>query len=80
MGLLVRHLAFWVGQYHNVVEYVLTYQTCQRMKAEHGSPCWLLHPLPLPSLLVGMIEVDWIAWLPTTAGGLNMMQNHVDLL
>ena len=33
---LVRRLAFWVGQDRDVAEYVRTYQTCQRTKAEHG--------------------------------------------
>ena len=28
----------------------------------------------------GMIGVDWIAGLPTTAAGFDMIQNHVDLL
>ncbi len=27
-----------------------------------------------------MIGVDWIAGLPTTAAGFDMIQNHVDLL
>jgi hypothetical protein len=63
-----------------VAEYVRTCQTCQRTKAEHGGPCGLLHPLPLPSRRGGMIGVDWIAWLPTTAGGFDMIQNHIDLL
>ena len=27
-----------------------------------------------------MIGVDWIAGLPTTEGGFDMIQNHVDLL
>ena len=27
-----------------------------------------------------MIGVDWIAFLPTTAAGFDMIQNHVDLL
>jgi hypothetical protein len=44
---LVRRLAFWVGQDVNVAEYVRTCQTCQQMKAEHGGPRSLLHPLPL---------------------------------
>ncbi len=46
-------------------------------------PAWTatytLHPLPLPSRQGGMIGVDWIAGLPTTAAGF-MIQNHVDLL
>ncbi len=27
-----------------------------------------------------MIGVDWITWLPTTAAGFDMLQNHVNLL
>ncbi len=37
-------------------------------------------PLPLPSQRGGMIGVDWIAGLPTTGAGFDMIQNHVDLL
>ena len=79
-GSLVRRLAFWVGQDVDVAEYVRSCQTCQRVKAEHGGPRGLLHPLPLPSRRGGMIGVDWIAGLPTTADGFDMIQNHVDLL
>ena len=53
---------------------------CQRTKAEHCGPRSLLHPLPLPSRRGGMIGVDRIAGLPTTAAGFDMIQNHVDLL
>ena len=77
---LVRRLAFWVGQDVDVAEYVRSCQTCQRTKADHGGPRGLLHPLPLPMRRGGMIGVDWIAGLPTTAGGYDMIQNHVDLL
>jgi hypothetical protein len=79
-GSLVRRLAFWVGQDIDVAEYVRSCQTCQRTKAEHCGPRGLLHPLPLPSRRGGMIGVDWIAGLPTTAAGFDMIQNHVDLL
>jgi hypothetical protein len=64
-GSLVRRLAFWVGQDLNVAEYVRSCQTCQGVKAEHGGPRRLLHPLPLPSRRGGMIGVDWIARLPS---------------
>ena len=69
-----------MGQDVDVAEYVRSCQTCQRTKAEHGGPRGLLHPLPLPSRRGGMIGVDWIAGLPTTAAGFDMIQNHVDLL
>ena len=76
----MRRLTFWVGQDVDVAEYVRSCQTCQRTKAEHGGPRGLIHPLPLPSRRGGMIGVDWIAGLPTTAAGFDMIQNHVDLL
>ncbi len=79
-GSLVRRLAFWVGQDVDFAEYVRTCQTCQRTKAEHGGPRGLIHPLPLPSRRGGMIGVDWISGLPTTEGGFDMIQTHIDLL
>ncbi len=79
-GSLLRRLAFWVGQDVDVAENVHMCQTCQRTKADHCGSRSLLHPLPLPSRRSGMIGVDWIAGLPTTEGGFNMIQNHVDLL
>ena len=77
---LVRRLAFWVGQDVDIAEYVRTCPTCQRVKAEHCGPRGHMHPLPLPSRRGGMLGVDWIAGLPTTAAGFDMIQNHVDLL
>lgn len=79
-GSLVRRLAFWVCQDVDVAEYVRSCQTCQRSKAEHRGARGLLHPLPLPSRSGGMLGLDWIAGLPTTAAGFDMIQNHVDLL
>jgi hypothetical protein len=73
----VRRLAFRAGQDVDVAEFVRTCQTRQRTKAEHGGPCGLLHSLWLPSLRGCMIGVDWIAWLPTTEGGFDMIQNHI---
>ena len=78
-GSLVRRLAFWVGQDVDVAGYVRSCQTCQRtnLKVEHCCPRGLLYPL---SRSGGTIGVDWIAGLPTTAAGFNMIQNHVDPL
>ena len=63
-GSPVRRLAFWLGQDVDVAEYVRSCQTCQRTKAEHCGPLGILYPLPLPSR-GGMIEIDWIAGLPS---------------
>ena len=79
-GYLVLPLAFWVSQDVGVAEYVRSCQTCQRTKAERGGQRRLLHPLPLPLRRGGMIGMDWIARLPTTVAGFDVIQNHVDLL
>ena len=76
----MRRLAFWVGQDVNVAESARSCQTCQRTKAEHCGPRGLIHILPLPLRRGGMIGVDWIVGLPTTAAGFDMIQNHFDLL
>ena len=52
------------------------YQTYQRTNAERCGPRGFLHHLPLPSRRGGMIGVDWIAGLPTTAAGFDMIQNR----
>ena len=77
-GSLVPRLAFWVGQDVDVAECVCSCQTCQHTKAEHCCPRGLLHPLLLQSRSGGVIGVDWIAGLPTTPAGFDMIQNHVD--
>ena len=59
-----------------MVEYVRSCQTCQRTKFQHCCSC--IRPLQSRSCV--MIEVDWIAGLPTTQGRFDMIQNHVDLL
>ena len=68
----MRRLTLLVGQDCEIAEYVRSYQTCQRTKAEHGGPRGLLHPMQLPSRRGGMIRVDWIAGLPTTAAGFDI--------
>ena len=70
-GSLVRSLAFWVGLDFDVAEYVR--HARHITKAEHGGPRGLLRPLPLPSRRGGMIGVDRIAGLPTTAAAFDMM-------
>jgi hypothetical protein len=84
-GLLVRRLAFWVGQDVEVAEYVRSCQTVNvptyqggALRPTGASPPG--DPLSLASLRGGMIGLDWIAGLPTTAAGFDMIQNHVDLL
>ncbi len=70
----------WVQQDRDVVEYVRTGQTCQRMKVEHGGPRRLLHPLPIPSRRGGMRH-DWGGLDRMVADdGVDMIQNHVGLL
>ena len=77
---LVRRFAFWPGQTKDVASYVRSCDVCQRVKAEHVGPRGLLHPLPLPSRRGGVIGVDWLMGLPTTAAGFDQVQVHVDFL
>jgi len=77
---LVRRLAFWPGLSTEVAQYVRSCDTCQRTKADHVGPRGLLHPLPLPTRRGGVIGVDWLMGLPTTATGFDQVQVHVDYL
>ena len=53
-------------QTHDVDAYVRSCEVCQRAKADHVGPRGLLHPLPLPSRLGGVIGVDWLMGLMTS--------------
>ena len=77
---LVRRLTFWPGQTRDVATYVRSCEICQRTKADHVGPRGLLHPLPLPTRRGGVIGVDWLLGLPTTAAGFDQVQVHVDHL
>ena len=77
---LVRRVAFWPGLSDEVREYVRSCGTCQKVKADHGGPHGLLHPLPLPTRRGGTLGVDWICGLPVTAAGFDQLMVIVDLL
>ena len=73
-------MAFWPGLSDEVREYVLSCSICQKVKADHGGPHGLLHPLPLPTRRGGTLGVDWICGLPVTAAGFDQLMVIVDLL
>ena len=77
---LVRRVAFWPGLSDEVREYVRSCSICQKVKADHGGPHGLLHPLPLPTRRGGTLGVDWICGLPVTAAGFDQLMVIVDLL
>ena len=77
---LVSRLAFWNGQDREVAANLCSCPRCQRVKADHCGPRGLLHALPLPTRRGGMIGLDFIGPLPTTATGFDMIQNQIDLL
>ena len=77
---LVRRVAFWPGLSNEVREYIRSCCTCQKVKADHGGPHGLLHPLPLPTRRGGTLGVDWICGLPVTAAGFNQLMVIVNLL
>ena len=53
-----------------VEEYVSTYPTCQRVKADHLPPAGLLYPLPVPTRRSGCISLDFLE-LPVARSGLS---------
>ena len=76
----MRRVAFWPGLSDEVREYVRSCGICQKVKADHGGPHGLLHPLPLPTRRGGTLGVDWICGLPVTAAGFDQLMVIVDLL
>ena len=77
---LVSRVAFWPGLEHDVKQYVQSCDTCQRVKADHGGPRGLLHPLPPPSRRGGTLGLDFLCGLPRTADGFDQLFVVVDLL
>jgi hypothetical protein len=62
-----------------ITEYVRTCAMCQRVKADHLPPAWLLFQLPVPSRRGGCISLDFLE-LPMARSGHDFLHVHIDLL
>ncbi len=76
---LTQRLVWWPGMPAAVAEYVRTFPTGQRVKADHLSPAGLLYPLPVPSRRRGCISLDFLELLVARSGH-DFLQVHIDLL
>jgi hypothetical protein len=59
---------WWNGMKADIARFVVHYDTCQRIKAEHQKPAGLLQPLPIPVWKWDEIGMDFVVGLPKTQG------------
>jgi hypothetical protein len=71
---------WWYGMKHDVVEYVVLCNTCQRFKAEHQHPTGLLQPLKVHEWKWEEIGMDFIVGLSMTQRGYDSIWVIVDRL
>ena len=76
---LASRSVWWPGLTADVVEFIQTCPTCQRVKADHLPPAGLLYPLPVPTRRGGCISLDFLE-LPAARAGQDFLQVHIDLL
>jgi hypothetical protein len=74
-----RHY-YWPKLSKDVKDYVLSCDTCQRVKASQQSPAGLLQPMPIPQNCWESISMDFITQLPLTKNGNDAIIVFVDML
>ena len=76
---LALRSVWWPSLKTDLDEFVRSCPTCQRVKAEHGTPPGLLYPLPVPTRRGGTIGLDFVE-MPTASSGHDFLQVHIDFL
>jgi hypothetical protein len=71
---------WWYGLKRDVAAHVAVCDVCQRVKAEHGRPAGLLHPLKLPEWKWEEIGMHFIVGLPRSQKGYDSIWVIVDRL
>jgi hypothetical protein len=71
---------WWYGMKRDITEYISFCDTCQRVKAEHQRPTWLLQPLKIPEWRWEKIGMDFIVGLPRTQASYDLIWVIVDRL
>ena len=66
--------------YRDVVEYVKSCDSCQKVKTTNTSPAGLLNPLEIPTQRWQIVSMDFIVALPATASGYDAILVTVDRL
>jgi hypothetical protein len=70
----------WYGMKREIAEYVVTCDSCQRIKVKHQSPMSLLQPLQIHHWKWHEIGMDFIVVLPRTQAGYDSIWVVVDHL
>ena len=76
----VRKSYFWPGMKRDVLNYVKSCLSCQRIKAERVKMPGKLEPLDIPEMKWECISMDFITGLPSVQGGYDSIMVVVDLL
>ena len=76
----VRKSYFWSGMKRDVLNYVKSCLSCQRIKAERVKLPGKLQPLAIPEMKWECISMDFVTGLPTVQGGYDSIMVIVDML
>ena len=76
----VRKSYFWSGMKRDVLNYVKSCLSCQRIKTERVKMPGKLEPLVIPEMKWECISMDFVTGLPTVQGGYDSIMVIVDML
>ena len=76
----LKEYYWWPNMKKEIVSWVNTCLTCQRVKAEHQRPSGLLQPLEIPEWKWEQINMDFVVGLPLTKGKYDAIWVIVDRL
>jgi hypothetical protein len=77
---LIHRFYYWPSMLTTIKKYVISCQTCQRVKPEQRKPAGPLQPLPIPQDRWEEISMDFITDLPVTPNGNDTIITVVDRL
>jgi RNase H-like domain found in reverse transcriptase/Integrase zinc binding domain/Retroviral aspartyl protease/Chromo (CHRromatin Organisation MOdifier) domain len=75
---LVKRRFYWPAMDSDIVQYVISCDSCQRNKPSHQSTMGLLQPLPIPHRPWSQVSLDLITALPLTLLGHDAIVVFVD--
>jgi len=76
----LKRTFWWSNMKQEVVDYVVKYLTCQRVKIEHQRSMGLLQPLDVPEWKWGLVSMEFVVSLPLTQRKNNAIWVIVDRL
>ena len=76
----IQRYYYWPKMSIDIRKYVLSCDSCQRIKASQQRPAGLLQPMPTPTSNWESISMDFITHLPATKDGKDTIVVFVDML